>query len=60
MGKLTSKEALKALGELIKADKDQSEHYFEVTEAILDKEVPLCDTDEELDKSWYDEMYDED
>lgn len=58
-GKLTSQEALKNLGELIKAaDKKDKKHLFEVSEKILDKEVPLSDTDEELDQSWHEEMHD--
>ena len=52
---LTSKEALQALGELIKKDKNQSKHCLKVSEEILDREVPLSDTDEEMDKLWYDE-----
>lgn len=58
-GKLTSKEALQNLGELIQAAKeDEKEHYFEVSEKILDKEVPLSETDEELDQTWHEETHD--
>ena len=38
-GKLTSKEALDALGELIDTDINGKEHYFEVADKILDKEI---------------------
>lgn len=58
-GKLTSKEALRALGELISGAKPkEKEHLFKVSEKILDKEVPLSDNDEELDKNWHEETHD--
>lgn len=62
-GKLTSKEALGNLGELIgmkgEADRDPKiRHYYKAVEKILDKEVPLSDTDEELDQSWHEETHD--
>lgn len=53
-GKMTSAEALRALGEMIAAD-DNNEHYFKVAEKILDKEVPVRDTDPDLDKVWQDD-----
>ena len=56
LGKLTSKEALKNLGEMINTSKDkEKEHYFEASSKILDKEVKSGETDEELDQIWYDE-----
>lgn len=60
-GRLTSEEALKNLGEMIIGTKDsrKSKHYFEVSEKILDKEVPTSDTDEELDKNWHDENHED-
>ena len=58
-GKLTSKEALRALGELIASAKPkEKEHFFKVSEKILDKEVPVSETDEELDQSWHEETHD--
>lgn len=58
-GKLTNKEALSALGEMIKNAKDdkKSKHYFKVVENILDKEVPMADTNEELDQKWHEETH---
>lgn len=59
-GKLTSKEALNNLGELINAAGEEgveTMHYWEVTSKILDKEVPVGESDEELDKSWHDEIH---
>lgn len=42
-GKMTSAEALRALGEMIDISADQKKpdyHYYEVVDKILDKEVP--------------------
>jgi hypothetical protein len=57
LGRLTSKEALRNLGEMIFAseDKEEQAHLWEISEKILDNEVPISDTDEELDKNWSDE-----
>jgi hypothetical protein len=62
-GKLTSKEALSNLGELIgmkgEADLDPKiRHYYDAVNKILDKEVPLSQNDEELDQSWHEETHD--
>lgn len=60
LGKLTSKEAFKNLGEMMEAaknDAEESKHLFEVYEKILDKEVPISDNDEELNKNWHDENH---
>ena len=60
-GKLSNKEALKVLGEVIKTNKDdkKAKHYFDVVDKILDKEVPLSDTNEELDQKWHEETHTE-
>jgi hypothetical protein len=60
-GKLTSEEALGHLGEMMKGREKGDAgrlHYEEVVEKILDKEVPLSDSDEELDRSWHEETHD--
>lgn len=57
-GKMTSEEALRALGELIQSNDEYSEdnlHYWEITDKILDKEVPIRDADPDLDKAWQDD-----
>ena len=57
LGKLTSKEALRNLGEMILSSNDNKEnpdHYYEISEKILDKEVPMMDTEEEMD-DWQEE-----
>lgn len=63
-GKLSSKEALKNLGELIgmkgEADLDPKvRHYYKAAEKILDKEVPMGDSDEELNKNWHEETHED-
>jgi len=45
-GKMTSQEALRALGEMINSNdkKDgKNSHYFEVVDKIMEKEVPFKD-----------------
>lgn len=47
-GKMTSEEALRALGEIITAngeDNKENQHYWDTADKILDKEVPSGDTD---------------
>lgn len=44
MGKMTNKEALRALGEMIVGHGESEEsivHYFDTSDKILDKEVSL-------------------
>ena len=56
-GKLTSKEALSAVGELINSESEDSTHYYEVVEKIMDKEVPFASLDSEIDQRWHDENH---
>ena len=59
-GKLTSKEALRNLGEIIDASEleEDRDHYWEVIEKIITKEAPAgSNSDTELDKSWHDENH---
>lgn len=51
-GKMTSKEAMNALGELLRVDDGKQAHYYSVVGRILDKEVPLKDHDPEIDGAW--------
>lgn len=55
-GKLTSKEALKNLGELIKTE-DAKDHYFLAVDKILDKEMQTTVYDDETDTAWHKETY---
>jgi hypothetical protein len=58
-GRLTSKEALRNLGELLDSDSDlMVKHYYGVIEDIMDKEVPFVEEDKELEKIWHDETHD--
>jgi hypothetical protein len=56
-GKLTSKEALSNLGEMINdnSTKEEIEHYFEAANKIMDKEIPF----EEWDSQEYTGVLDE-
>lgn len=60
-GKLTTKEALAALGELMSASpKKETKHYSKVYEDIMEKEVPMPESDEELNQNWHDETHEHD
>lgn len=57
-GKMTSEEALRALGEFIQSNDEYNEeniHYFEAADKILDKEIEFNDTNPDLDKAWQDD-----
>lgn len=57
-GNMTSAEALRALGEMITTAKPKEKaHFFKVSEKIMDKEVPMKEADDELDKSWHEETH---
>lgn len=59
MGKLTSKEAMNAIGELLNTSDDEAQrtHMFEVAEKILDSEMPEPTVDGALDRLWYEETH---
>lgn len=59
LGKLTAKEAFRNLGELINSTEDREErrHLFDLSNQLLDEEVPLNETDEELDAQWHKETH---
>ena len=50
--KMTSEEALNALGEMIVSNDGNQAHYFAVADKILDKEVPAKENDPEIDGAW--------
>lgn len=55
-GKLTNKEALRNLGEMINTtdlDKEKVAHYFATVDKIMEKELPQSETDDELDGKWW-------
>lgn len=49
-GKMTSAEALRALGEMITANPGD-EHYFKASDRIMDKEVPFKESEKEIDRN---------
>ncbi len=60
-GKLTAKEAVRALGEMIGSPSEKSErsHYWKALDEIMEKEVPTTKTDEEMDKRWHEENHED-
>ena len=61
LGKLTSKEALSNIGEMINTESDEEKkaHYWEISEEILDKEMGNSNPDPELDRQWWDENHED-
>jgi len=63
LGKLTSKEALANLGEMISTagstggDQVNIDHYWDIVAKVMDKEVPMEDRDEGMDKTWFEETH---
>lgn len=59
LGKITNEEALRNIGEMIGSEKNEKkkEHYWAVSDAVLDKEMNNKDPDPELDKQWAEENY---
>ena len=57
-GKLTSQEAFRAIGEFISSAEDMEEkkHLFELSDKILDKDLP-SNVDSGLDDSWWKETH---
>jgi hypothetical protein len=59
-GKLTTKEAYRNMGEVLSTteDEEQKNHLFELSEKLLESELPKTTSDEEVDASWHKETYD--
>lgn len=61
LGKLTNKEALRNLGELIQAeDRDNGEdngHYYLVVDKIMDDELGESASDDDIDAAWHRETH---
>jgi len=58
-GKLTDKEAMAAVGEMIANAEDGADHYFELANKIVEKSVPPDNIDEEMDESWWRETHED-
>ncbi|MCX9024646.1 MAG: hypothetical protein OIN85_00955 [Candidatus Methanoperedens sp.] len=57
-GKLTNKEAIFALGELMSAPPTKNmAHYSKVLDRIMEKELPTSEKDEEMDRLWNEETH---
>ncbi len=52
--KMTSQEVYKAIGEMINTSKDkaQAAHLQELSDKIMEKELPLTEADEELHRTY--------
>jgi hypothetical protein len=59
-GKLSAKEAFKNIGESLAtaATEEERKHLFELSDRLLDKEVPTSEADSEMDSAWHKETYD--
>lgn len=54
--KIDSKEAFKRIGDAMKkADPKTTRHLMSLSDTILDKEVPMPEKDEALEKKWHEE-----
>ncbi len=60
--KLTSKEAFRAIGEILHTSKDKAEldHVKELSEKILSNEVPETESNPQMDKDWWNSTHPED
>lgn len=60
--RMTSKEAFRAIGEVLHTsnDKSQVQHAKELAERIIQKEVPTTETNEEADGDWWNATHSED
>lgn len=58
--KIDSKEAFKRIGDALRiADPKTSRHLMSLSDTILDKEVPVTEKDEDLEKKWWDENHED-
>lgn len=58
-GHLTSKEAFNAVGEVLGVTEDEKiiEHLLDLSNKILDKDLPSVVVDEELEEAYWKEMH---
>jgi hypothetical protein len=54
-GAVSSEEAMQIAGEVMKME--DIHHLMELTNKILEKEVPLVKRDEDMEETWYNEFY---
>lgn len=59
-GKLTAKDAMRNIGEVISsASKKDAKHLMDLSDRILDKDIPLKETDPVQDENWWKENHEE-
>lgn len=56
--RLTSKEAFRAIGEMMTPQTQK--HLEELSEKILQKEVPLAEVNDQADQDWWNNTHEED
>ena len=52
-GKMTAKEAFRAIGETMNSDLKQVEHLTELSDRIMDTEIPLNTRNEQAEKDFW-------
>jgi hypothetical protein len=52
-GKMTAKEALRAIGETMNSDPKQIGHLTELSDRIMDQEVPMNNRNEQAEKDFW-------
>lgn len=59
--KIDSKQAFERIKDALQnASPKTTGHLTNLSDTILDKEVPMTETDENADRQWTDELYNED
>lgn len=58
---MTSREAFAAIGEMLSTSKDADQivHLHELSDKILEQEVPLNETDRDLEHEWWDHTHED-
>lgn len=57
--RMTSKEAFRAIGEVLYGEKDPKkvEHLTDLSNRILEKEVPTSESNLDIDQDWWDHTH---
>lgn len=51
-GKMTSKEVMRAMGEMVAGDSTKAKHLTDLAARILDKDLPVGQSDQDQDAEW--------
>lgn len=59
--KISPKEAYRRIGDALRdqSDPEKTGHLMELSAIILDKDVPMTESNADLDKDWWDENHEE-